>query len=483
MKLSSSINLIGAKILLVDDDDFILEALEVGLSHINCDISTALSGATALHILEQKPIDIIISDMTMPEMSGQELLRKVSELYPDTIRMMLTANTDLHLIMDAINSGHIWGYMEKPWDLNILIRTLDQALATRKALAERNLLQQTLKYYQHYQKKKFEGFVGESVPMQFVYKSIECAAPSNAAVFITGPSGTGKEVAAAAIHNLSKRRDKPFIAINCAAIPTELMESEIFGHVKGAFSGAVSNREGAASQANGGTLFFDEIGEMDMALQAKLLRFIQTGSFQKIGSDKLETVSVRFICATNRDPKVAIQEKKLREDLFYRLNVVSIRLPALSERGGDAVLLAQYFLNKYSTAENRIFVGLASEAESLIASYAWPGNVRQLQNAIHSCVVMSEGPLLTYSALAAALGMPATTVLSSVSQVSQVPALLHPSIHLPESVADIASLAAVERLAIESAVRICNDNVVEAASALGVSPSTLYRKIQLWQQA
>ena len=219
--------------------------------------------------------------------------------------------------------------------------------------------------------------------MQFVYSCIEQSAPSSASVFITGPSGSGKEVAAQAIHRLSKRKNGPFIALNCAAIPSELMESEIFGHIKGAFSGAVSNRDGAATLANGGSLFLDEIGEMDISLQAKLLRFIQTGCFQKVGSGKEEKVDIRFISATNREPQIAINEKKLREDLFYRLNVISIALPALNERGNDIVKLAEHFLSHFCEVEEKVFAGFSTEAENLIKSYSWPGNVRQLQNVIH----------------------------------------------------------------------------------------------------
>ena len=485
MKSTSTMSLTGSRILLVDDDQFILEALKIGLAHVDCEIFTANDGAEALAIMAQTPADIVVSDMNMPNMNGQELLQKIAEQYPETIRMVLTANAELSTILAAVNGGRIWGYMEKPWDNEQLVLTLEQAMSTHKALAERSLLRRTLEHYQHYQKKRFEGFIGESVAMQCVYKALEYCAPSNASVFITGQSGTGKEVAAAAIHHLSKRKQMPFIALNCAAIPSELMESEIFGHIKGAFSGAMNNRDGAASLANGGTLFFDEIGEMDIGLQAKLLRFIQTGCFQKVGSDKTEKVDIRFICATNRDPHEAIKEQKLREDLYYRLNVVSINLPSLSEREADVIMLAQYFLKLFSEQENKIFIGIASEAEAFILGYAWPGNVRQLQNAIHNGVVMSDGPLLTLPAIATALGIAlgiAPMPIALPNRTATMPSSTHPQLQLAESTAAIRTLAEVEREAIEYAVAYCDGNIVDAACALELSPSTLYRKIQIWQK-
>lgn len=299
------------RILFVDDERLILSSLKRVASKLDAEILTAESGALALEILSNTPIDIIVSDMKMPEMDGIELLEQVAKIAPETVRIMLTGCDDMSLVLSAVNQGRVWGYLQKPWDNNHLIVTLKQALQLQQVLAERTLMRRTLDQYQQYHKTKFEGFIGNSVPMQFVYTCIEQCSSSNASVFITGPSGSGKEVAAQAIHRLSKRSNGSFIALNCAAIPSELMESEIFGHIKGAFSGAISNRDGAATLADGGSLFLDEIGEMDIKLQAKLLRFIQTGCFQKVGSGKEEHVDIRFISATNRDPQIAIAEKKI----------------------------------------------------------------------------------------------------------------------------------------------------------------------------
>ncbi|MBL4899134.1 MAG: sigma-54-dependent Fis family transcriptional regulator, partial [Colwellia sp.] len=383
--------------------------------------------------------------------------------------------------------GRVWGYLQKPWDNNELIITLKQALELQQILAERTLMRRTIDQFQQYRKTNFEGFIGDSVPMQFVYSCIEQCSSSNASVFITGPSGSGKEVAAQAIHRLSKRSQESFIALNCAAIPSELMESEVFGHIKGAFSGAVSNRDGAATLADKGSLFLDEIGEMDINLQAKLLRFIQTGQFQRVGSGKVEQVDIRFICATNRDPHSAIAEHKLREDLFYRLNVISIFLPPLCERGNDKIQLAEHFLTYYSKVEGKDFAGFSSLGKQLIINQSWPGNVRQLQNIIHSAVVMSEGPLISDTILKQQLTdnfnpQPSTSVLPKKKSHYDVQAANNTKPNnVSQTDTEIISLEKVERYAIEQAILVCQDNIVKAASELGVSPSTLYRKIQQWQ--
>jgi len=476
-----------ASILFVDDEIGILNALKRTVRNMGLEVFTADSAAKGLEIVAEQPIDILVSDKMMPGMSGNQLLQKVAEQHPEIVRIMLTAHTELEDLIQLVNHGHIWGYLQKPWDNNALRITLEQALQTRDLMAERSLLRHTLERYQGTRRQSFQKMIGDSVAMQFVYTAIQQCAPSQASVFITGQSGTGKELVAHAIHTLSPRRDKPLICLNCAAIPSELMESEIFGHVKGAFSGAVSHRDGAASLANGGSLFLDEIGEMDIGLQAKILRFIQTGTFSKVGSSKTEKVDVRFISATNRDPQQAIDARLLREDLFYRLNVISIELPALAERDADALQIAQHFLDHFSELENKIFVGFSSEAEHLLQNYHWPGNVRQLQNIIHSAVVMSEGPLITETGLAQQLKLEQ----QQLSRLIKRPALplskpVAPSNNLlPEESNEgpeaIKPLAEIERAAIEQAIRLCDDNVVQAASRLAVSPSTLYRKIQQWE--
>lgn len=477
-------NINRPRVLFVDDEPDVLRSLSRIARKLDAEILTANGGHEALEIIEQSPVDVLVTDMRMPQMDGNELLAQVAKKAPETVRIVLTGYADMDMVLGAINSGHIWGYLQKPWDNMELIVKLKQALQLQQVLAERTLMRRTIEQYQYYRKEHFEGFIGDSVAMQFVYSSIEQCAPSQASVFITGPSGSGKEVAAAAIHQLSKRSDKPFVALNCAAIPSELMESEVFGHVKGAFSGAVSNRDGAASLANGGTLFLDEIGEMDINLQAKLLRFIQDGKFQKVGSGREEYADIRFVCATNRDPQQAIKESKLREDLFYRLNVISLFMPPLNQRDRDSLKLAEHFLKHYSELEDKVFAGFASDAQQLILDYEWPGNVRQLQNVIHSCVVMSQGPMVSRKIVESQLGQ----AQQSVGRSNSIKATLNQPIH-NQSITDNSSLdetanmslAQIERQAITQTIKRYGGNVVKAANELEVSPSTLYRKIQQWQ--
>ena len=476
-----------ARIIFVDDEPNILSSLRRLMRNLNAEALFASSGEQALALMEDQPVDVVVTDMRMPEMNGAELLAQVTHKYPETIRLVLSGHSDTDLVMSAVNEGRIWGYINKPWDDNQLLITLEHAIFTQQVIAERALLRRTLSQYEISNKHQFEGFVGASIPMQLIYSAIERAAPSNASVFITGPSGAGKEVAAHAIHNLSARKNAQFLAINCAAIPNELMESEIFGHIKGAFSGAVSNRDGAATIAHGGTLFLDELSEMDISLQAKLLRFIQTGTFQKVGSSKTEQVDIRFICATNRDPMEAIADKKLREDLYYRLNVISMDLPPLKDREHDALLLAKHFLQIYTTEqEHKMIVGLSKDAETLITHYPWPGNIRQLENCIHNAVIMSNGPLIDQADIAMALSLSNDDAQRLLSQSSSdvVPGAdkqITPAGSSTLTPQHIRPLADVERAAIEQAIAICGENVVKAAGYLEVSPSTLYRKIQNWK--
>lgn len=497
--------MIKKRILLVDDEPSVINALTRLLKPLKLDIFSASNGVEALQKLQENPVDIVISDLSMPEMNGADLLSQVAQDYPETIRIMLTAYADLEKVLNAVNEGKVWGYMQKPWNNDELLITIEQALQFQEVIAEKSLLKRTLDRYQKIKRPIFEGFIGDSMAMQFVYSAIEKSSPSNASVFITGKSGTGKEVAAEAIHNRSKRSNAPFIALNCAAIPQELMESEIFGHIKGAFSGAIANRDGAATLANQGTLFLDELGEMDISLQAKLLRFIQTGEYQKVGSGKTEKSDIRFICATNREPLQAIKEGKLREDLYYRLNVIAIDLPPLNEREDDVLQIAKYFLKQYAQQEEKEFAGFSNDAETLLRQYTWPGNVRQLQNAIHSTIVMSDGPLISSDDIARQLKLDKKSALQlSVEGTNFTPPSTEDSQPYSNSVNAVESndldtsydetlslkldpnrpiepLAEIERRAIERAIASCKDNIVQAASALGVSPSTLYRKIQQWQ--
>jgi two-component system repressor protein LuxO len=313
----------------------------------------------------------------------------------------------------------------------------------------------------------FQHFIGGSPAMRALYEQIKRIAPSKAPVFVTGESGTGKEVCAEAVHSCSTRAGGPFIAINCSAIPRELMESEIFGHVKGAYTGAHEDRAGAAELAHGGTLFLDEICEMDLALQAKLLRFAQTGTVRRVGDTRLRHVDVRFVCATNREPAREIEAGRFREDLFYRLHVLPLHLPPLRERGGDVVMLARIFLARFAEEEGRHFRGLSADAEAVIAAHTWPGNVRELQNVIRRVVVLHDGEVVNAEMLA----------LSSAHEAARDTGPL-PRTNSPS----IDPFWRQEQRIIEQALAAFDGNTLKAASALEISPSTIYRKRQYWSQ-
>jgi two-component system repressor protein LuxO len=318
----------------------------------------------------------------------------------------------------------------------------------------------------------FEGFIGASNAMHSIYEQIKRISPSKAPVFITGESGTGKEVAAEAIHARSDRAGGPFIALNCSAIPKELMESEIFGHVKGAFTGAHEDRAGAAELAHGGTLFLDEICEMDLALQAKLLRFVQTGTVRRVGDTKTRNVNVRFVCATNRAPMREVEAGNFRVDLFYRLHVLPLHLPPLRDRAGDIVQLASSFLARCAEEEGRGFQGFTADASARLAAFAWPGNVRQLQNVIRRVVVLHDGAEVSAEMLSLPDGeRPATHEPSR--DTGPLPRIESPS---------IAPLWRQEQRIIEEALKAFDGNAQKAAAALEVAPSTIYRKLQNWSR-
>lgn len=314
-------------------------------------------------------------------------------------------------------------------------------------------------------------FIGTSPCMQAIYGVIESAAASRASVFITGESGTGKDVCAQAIHHMSPRSAGPFVALNCAAIPAGLLESELFGHVKGAFTGAIDHRDGAVRRAQGGTLFLDEICDMGADMQAKLLRFLQTLSYTRLGGNREEQADVRIICATNRDPQADIEQGRFRDDLYYRLHVIPIAMPALRGRTDDILDLADYYLAHFARQEGKHFTGFTADAETFLVRYGWPGNVRELQNLIHSMVVLQQGPCID-----------GTMLEQGTRRSSSRPTLpAGPSRGAERPLRGLAPLWQVERETIENAIRLCGGNIPKAAAILEVSPSTIYRKKLSWE--
>jgi len=435
------------------------EAIE--LSHVE-------TGEAAKQFIATNPPQLVLLDLVLPDMDGREILEWMQEEKISATVIVLTAHSSVDTAVDVMRIG-AEDFLEKPVSASRLKTTV-------RNLLEKNRLQNLVEDLQDtFDRTHYHGFIGSSLPMQAVYRIIDSAAPSKASIFITGESGTGKEVCAEAIHHQGTRADHPFVAINCAAIPKDLMESEIFGHAKGAFTGAISQREGAASQADGGTLFLDEIGEMDIELQTKLLRFVQTGTFQKVGGTKLEKVDVRFICATNRDPLEAVKLGRLREDLYYRLHVVPIHLPPLRERGDDIMAIAQNFLVLFCKEDEKRFRSFSSEVAGIFRSYNWPGNVRQLINVVRNIVVLHDHETVLPAHLPAPLDQDINTPQSTHSIASPSEEAVK-----PEPDTSIRPLQIVEREAIENAIESCHGNIPKAAALLEVSPSTIYRKKQAW---
>ncbi len=441
------------------------------LKDVMIELSCVSTGKDAMISIARNPPELVLLDLKLPDMDGQDILRWLQDKEYACSVIVITGHSSVDVAVDVMRVGAS-DFLEKPVTASRLKTTVKNSL-------ERSRLQHIVDDYQSaFERKGYHGFIGSCLPMQAVYTILDAAASSKATVFITGESGTGKEVCAEAIHAQGDRAAKPFIALNCGAIPHDLMESEIFGHVKGAFSGALSDRQGAASLADGGTLFLDEIGEMNLDLQTKLLRFVQTSSFQKVGGSKLEKVDVRFICATNRDPLEAVNNGQLREDLYYRLHVIPVHLPPLRDRNDDVMEIARHFLACYTKEEGKDFKEFSTEVESIMVRYPWPGNVRQLQNVIRNITVLHNARQVTVEQLPAPLNqsIAENELTPSVTSAALVePPVIH-------NVQTIRPLAYVEREAIEQAITVCNGNIPKAASLLDVSPSTIYRKKQGWQE-
>jgi len=436
------------------------------------------SGQHGLMELRKGAVKTVLLDLQLPDMNGLDIIKEMDGTSHNTTFIVITANGSVNTAVDAMRAG-AYDFLIKPFPKEKLLTTVKNALSrpelTTSIAQRKDDVSSTI----------IPGFVGNSAPMQAVYKMIESVANSNAAVFITGESGTGKEVTAQAIHKVSTRRDAPFIALNCAALPENLIESEIFGHVKGAFTGAHEARKGAASQANGGTLFLDEICEMDINLQAKLLRFLQTGQIKRVGSDWSEDVDVRIVCATNRNPMVEVAEKRFREDLFYRLDVLSIELPPLSQRGEDVLLLGETFLKTYATEEGKSFKSISPETKEVMLDYHWPGNIRELQNTIRKAAVVHDGLALEPHMISLNLaktgstpseyqlvGLAGDTAKQTPKQSLKTSFTL--DIHQP--------MAVIERDIIEAVIASCKGSIPKASQILQLSPSTIYRKREAWLQ-
>ena len=467
---NEEIELNTSKLLLVEDSHALAKVYIEYLKDLPIDVTHVTEGRAGLAQIVGEDPAVVLLDLNLPDINGIELMNELEQLKQNPGVIVITAHGSVDMAVEAMRAGAL-DFLQKPFDAERLRVTV------QNALEKQNLSNLVQKYENSFDRKGFHGFVGSSIPMQAIYRIIESAASSRASVFITGESGSGKEVCAEAIHNEGVRKKKPFIALNCAAIPRELMESEIFGHVKGAFTGAAGERQGAASLSDGGSLFLDEIGEMDLALQSKLLRFVQTGTFQKVGGNTIEKVDVRFISATNRDPLEMVQLGNFREDLYYRLHVIPIHLPPLRECGNDVMRIAEKYLRDYAEEEQKTFREFSPQAAETLKRYQWPGNVRQLQNVIRNIVVLQNGDVVSESMLpdlmhSGTLALPAEQQgISSAQTIANL-----------DNDQPIKPLWQIERDAIESAIAKCDGNIPRAAALLEISPSTIYRKRPGWTE-
>jgi DNA-binding NtrC family response regulator len=378
-----------ARILVVDDEEIVLKSCRKILEGGGHQVFTALSGQEAFDLLEKEPIDIVITDIKMPGMDGMEILGRVKEKYPDVLVIIITGYSTVQSAVQAMKLG-AFDYIPKPFTPDEVLVVVEKALEKKSLIYENIYLRKELEA-----KYGFENIIGSSPKMQEVYKLIRKVAPTDSTVLIRGESGTGKELIARAIHFNSPRKQKPFVPVDCGVLSQELLESELFGHVKGSFTGAIVTKPGLFEIADGGSIFLDEIGDINPNFQSKLLRVIQEREFTPVGGVKPKKVDLRFIVATNKDLERLVEEKQFREDLFYRLNVVSITIPPLRERKDDTPLLAYHFLRKYTREMNKSIKSISVDAMNMLIAYSWPGNVRQLENVIERAIVMAEGDTIT----------------------------------------------------------------------------------------
>jgi DNA-binding NtrC family response regulator len=449
-------------VLVVDDEELYRRALERILRRVDHQVSTARDATEALAVLAAQPVDLVLCDVKLPGLSGLELVRQIHEFAPDLPCIVITGYGGAQQSVEALRAGAFW-YLEKPFDqqhLDAVRRLVEQAIELGRLKVENRLLQHQLR-----SKYRFENIVGNSAALRQVLDVVAKVADTDSTVLVTGESGTGKELIARAIHYNSRRAERMFVTVNCGAIPEELLESELFGHVRGAFTNAVSHREGRFAVAHGGTIFLDEIGDMSPNLQVKLLRVLQDRSFEPVGSSKTVSVDVRVIAATNQDLEAAIRARRFREDLFYRLNVIPIEVPPLRGRRDDIPLLIRHFLDCASGERGRAAPKLSAEAEARLVGHHWPGNVRELENAIERMVVLSGDHEIGVDDLPAALRRPAPTATSA-------PEVPPGGLCFREVVEDF------ETSLILQALEQTQWNKNRAAQLLGLNRTTLIEKIK-----
>lgn len=452
-----------AQILLIDDEKESCQALSLLLSRAGYRVESCHSGEKALSLLKKQSYELIISDLFLPGISGIDILKRVKEGFPQTCFILITGNASAETAVEAMKEG-AFDYITKPFNFERLKLQVAKALEKSKLVVENQYLRQQL-----HRKYKFDNIIGSSQAMQQVFTRMEKVTGTDSTILILGASGTGKELVAKAIHFNGSRKDKPFIAINCGAIPADLLESELFGHVKGSFTSAVVDKQGKFEVANGGTIFLDEIGNMPLQLQMKLLRVLQEHEFERVGSSRRIRLDVRLISATNVDLAEHVKAGLFREDLYYRLNVIPITLPPLKERRGDIALLSRFFLSKICKEMNRSLMSLDQEALQAIEAYDWPGNVREMENIIERTIALTDGDTITCSDLPPDIGNVRREHLTAAPQVTEE------GVDMNRVIADIERQMILQALTLKGGVK------ARAANLLSINRTTLVEKIKRLQ--
>ncbi len=451
---------VRGRILAIDDDPDLLNLLAVGLRRRGHDVVTAPSAERGLQLLEEGRFELVLADVGLPGMSGLEFCATVVEERPSLPVVLITGSESLDTAIAAIRAG-AHDYLTKPVSLEAVALRAARAIASVRTAAELARLREMV-----VGPGGFEGLLGESAAMRQVYDLLLRAAATNASVLITGESGTGKELAARALHTRSKRAEGPFVPVNCSAIPEQLIESELFGHAKGAFTDARTERAGLFAEASGGTLFLDELGELPMVVQPKLLRALEERRIRAVGADREREVDVRFVAATNRDLASMVEENQFREDLYFRVNVIHVHLPPLRSRGGDVLLLARHFLDRFAVQFDKKCDGLSPAAAERMMSYDWPGNVRELRNCVERAVALAREDVLGVEDLPERVRTHARTRLEVAG----------------EDPSEFAPLEEIERRYVLHVVNAVQGNKSLAAKILGLDRKTLHRRMQRWEK-
>lgn len=445
-----------ATVLIVDDERNIRSGLSIAFEDEDFDTLEAENGEVAWNIINKKSVDLVITDLRMPVLSGYDLLKRISSTFPTLPVIVLTGHGTIEDAVKAMQDGAI-DFFTKPVDLDHIILTARKALQNSKILEQNRRLTEEITTLK--QKVQARGtIIGKSEKLTKMMSLIEQVAPTRASVLVTGESGVGKELVADALHRLSDRKDGPFIKVHCASLSSNLLESELFGHEKGAFTGAVSQKKGRFELADGGTIFLDEIGEIDSATQVKILRVLQEREFERVGGTETVKVDVRIVAATNRDLLEEVKKGNFREDLYYRLNVVHIEVPPLRERREDIPLLMSSFLEEFNREDKRAIEGFSPAARKAMYAYSWPGNIRQLRNTIESAVVTCRGKVIDTGDL--------PEQIVAENRAGEV------SIRLG------VTLSEAERTVIMSTLDFCEGNKTKASEMLGIGRKTLHRKLE-----